>query len=319
MSPLEATIRTCQRWDWATRAGLLVLILAGGFVLGLLPGLVFGAWLGLVVACLPPIFLSRQLFPNRPPEEDERMDFPPAFLAGPQWLLSLYASLGLATMAAAAFVPLAWWRGATPAADDLLWQATVWGSTTAGIAGLGWMVVFGSQAMYHRTIHRGLCELGLKLEEDPGNLDLWYDRGWLWQATGRLDRAAADYSELIWLDAESPENYYHRGIVLCELGDFPAALDDFTTAIELDPDEPSRYIDRAEAHLDAGQGEEAVADFTRAIELDPENPDAYEGRAEALDQLGQRKQAGRDWVKAERLRRRVGPTERGGGFEGEEP
>jgi len=308
---LDSAIRACERWDSLTRGGLLVLLLAGGMVLGVAPFLLAGWWAGAILACVPPALALRRVLRERPKaadDDDLRLELPAPLLAGPQWSLFLYASLGLATLAAAAAVPLVWWQGLSPAADDLIWRATLWGAAAAGLAGIGWAAVFFGQAMFHRTLHLALCELGARLEEDPGNLDLWYDRGWLWQATGRLDRAIADFSELIWLDSESPENYYHRGVVRLEAGDYATAVEDFTAALELDPEEPSRFIDRAEALLEAGQSEEAVADFTRAIELDPENPDAYEGRAEALDQLGERKQAGRDWVKAERLRRRVGPS-----------
>ena len=76
------------------------------------------------------------------------------------------------------------------------------------------------------------------------------------------------------------------------------ALGTYTVAIEINPQNATAYYNRAVAHYGLGNYQEAVDDFSKAIELDPKNGKAYYNRAIVYGALGRNKDAIEDGTRA---------------------
>jgi len=82
----------------------------------------------------------------------------------------------------------------------------------------------------------------------------------------------------------------------------PAKLNDalgpYTVAIEINPQNATAYHNRAVAHYGLGNYHEAIDDFSKAIELEPKNGKAYYNRAIVYGALGKNKDAIEDGTKS---------------------
>ena len=111
-----------------------------------------------------------------------------------------------------------------------------------------------------------------------------------------LDKAIADFSEVIRLTPQEPDAYRDRGVARMSSQDFDGAIADFNEAIRLDPKDSSTFVSRAAAWLSKKQDDKAMADFDEAIRLDPKNADAYLLRASVRGQKGEFDQAIADFT-----------------------
>ncbi len=112
------------------------------------------------------------------------------------------------------------------------------------------------------------------------------ERGYAYQAKGDSDRAIADYTESIRLDASNERAFAARGYVYQIKGDLDRAIADFDQAIALDPRYALAYYNRAHAYKAKGDLDRAIADFSQAIALYPKYRDAYFNRADAYRTKG---------------------------------
>jgi tetratricopeptide (TPR) repeat protein len=115
------------------------------------------------------------------------------------------------------------------------------------------------------------------------------------------ERAIADYSEAIRLDADDADIFLLRGRVRRLIGDDINAIADFSEAIRLDPDYASAFHERGIARSRMGDYENAIADFSEAIKLDPTNRDLYHLRGNAWQAKGDMDRARADRSEAMRL------------------
>jgi tetratricopeptide (TPR) repeat protein len=104
-----------------------------------------------------------------------------------------------------------------------------------------------------------------------------------YSAAQEYDRAIADLSEAILLDADPFFPLLKRADAYVAKGDYDLAISDFDRAVELRQDKESLYL-RGRAHAANGSYEKSIADYDRAIQLDSTYGDALYSRGVSRDQ-----------------------------------
>jgi tetratricopeptide (TPR) repeat protein len=115
---------------------------------------------------------------------------------------------------------------------------------------------------------------------------------------GQLDKAVADFSRALELDAKHAAAWGGRGVAYSALGQLEKAVADYSRAVELDPKFAAAWHSRGIAYGQMGQLDKAVADFSRAIELNPRDATAWANRGNAFRMLGQPDKAVADYSRA---------------------
>lgn len=104
---------------------------------------------------------------------------------------------------------------------------------------------------------------------EPTTAAEFVERGNRYSRNGVYDRAIADYTAAIALDAGLTDAWFNRGVSWYEVGDYAQSIADLTEAIRLNPDDDNYYSRRSLSHLFNDQPEQAQADMdaSEAIRL----------------------------------------------------
>jgi tetratricopeptide (TPR) repeat protein len=94
-----------------------------------------------------------------------------------------------------------------------------------------------------------------------------YNRGIGRHNEGEYDKAVADFTEAIRLDAQFAEAYSNRGGAYVNTGEYGKAIADSSTAIRLDPTLAAAYSNRGLVYRLKGDQAKADADFAKVKEL----------------------------------------------------
>ncbi len=118
---------------------------------------------------------------------------------------------------------------------------------------------------------------------DSEMLALWYvQRGALWADKGDYDRAIADQSTALKLNAKVPQANYYRGAAWSNKGEYERAIADFDAAIKIRADDPVVYHARAIELTVKGDYPRAIADFDKALQLDAKAEGIHFARGRTL-------------------------------------
>lgn len=103
----------------------------------------------------------------------------------------------------------------------------------------------------------------------PATAAEYVARGNRYSRNGVYERAIADYTAAIALDARLADAWFNRGISWYEVGDYAQSIADLTEAILLNPDDDNYYSRRSLSHLFNDQPDQAQADMdaSEAIRL----------------------------------------------------
>jgi lipoprotein NlpI len=137
--------------------------------------------------------------------------------------------------------------------------------------------------------------------ERPELAKAYFVRGLEWAALRNHDRAIADYSTAIELDAKLPDVHYSRALSLSEKGDHERAIADYETAMQLAPKDTKAYLGRAVEWSVTGEYKRAIADYEQVMRLDPKSMDPWFGRGRAHFYAGDFMAAASDFVRAHRM------------------
>jgi lipoprotein NlpI len=176
-----------------------------------------------------------------------------------------------------------------------------------------WMIlgciVAGSIAQAQTTADAELCrsttnpELAIKhctaaIDSRKANNDvqaLWHvQRGVQWAAMGDYDRAIADHSAALKLDAKARHANYYRGAAYSNKGEFERAIADFDAAIQLKADDPVLYHARGIELAVKGEYPRAIADFDKALQLNPKATGVHFARGRTLFYMSEFTRAAND-------------------------
>ncbi len=105
--------------------------------------------------------------------------------------------------------------------------------------------------------------------------ELHVHRGQAYMSKDDHDRALADATEAIRLDAKSAKAFNLRGTALQKKKEHDRAIADFSEAIRLDPGFALAYVNRGDAWDEKGELDRAIADLNEGIRLDPKSARAF--------------------------------------------
>ena len=116
------------------------------------------------------------------------------------------------------------------------------------------------------------------IELNPNSATAYNSRGAYWESEGKLDKAIADYTQAIRLDADDPNGFYNRGNARQKQGDFSGAINDYSAAIQIDAEWHEAYFRRGLAFEKQREFDRAIDDYTEAIKLDPNDAHTFINR-----------------------------------------
>jgi tetratricopeptide (TPR) repeat protein len=105
------------------------------------------------------------------------------------------------------------------------------------------------------------------------------NRGWAALQKNELDKAIADFTEVIRLEPNNAAAFNNRGSAWSEKKEHDKAIADFSEAIRLEPRNVSYYDARGMALGSKKEFAKALSDYNEAIGLDPGYARAYNSRA----------------------------------------
>ena len=120
-------------------------------------------------------------------------------------------------------------------------------------------------------------------ESAPNRAHAYRNRGAAHYDKREFDRAIADFSEAVKIDANVVPQYFalaysRRGLASAEKKDYDRAIVDYSEAIKLNPTSIEVYKDRGVAYGNKNDYDHAIADYSQAIKLDPNYALAYNNR-----------------------------------------
>src|SRR5712671_2388377 len=120
-------------------------------------------------------------------------------------------------------------------------------------------------------------------ESAPNRAHAYRNRGAAHYDKSEFDRAIADFSEAVKIDANVVPPYFalaysRRGLASAEKKDYDQAIADYSEAIKLNPTSIEVYKDRGNTYSNKNDYDRAIADFSQAIKLDPNYALAYNNR-----------------------------------------
>jgi len=139
------------------------------------------------------------------------------------------------------------------------------------------------------------------IARNGNNADYFYNRGWVYEYTGKTDEAEKDYSRAVEIDKKQVDAFYNRGVIYMKKGRYDLAIKDFSEVIGLKPGSADAYCNRGNAYLQIGETEKALKDYTSAIKIAPQDPDLYYNRALLYLSKGEKVKALEDMKEAARL------------------
>ena len=94
----------------------------------------------------------------------------------------------------------------------------------------------------------------------------------------KYERALADFSKAIELDATRAAAYSNRCLVYIQLGNYEKASEDCTIALKFNPNNAEASLNRGMAYFRLGNYPAAISEYNRAIEQQPDDLRAYYNR-----------------------------------------
>ncbi|MCS3727394.1 tetratricopeptide repeat protein [Bradyrhizobium betae] len=153
-----------------------------------------------------------------------------------------------------------------------------------GLSDYGKRVGYGERGFAYQAKgdnDRAIADYTDGLQLDANNVVTLTARGNAYFAKGDLDRAIADYDDVIALDPQYALTYYNRALAYRAKGDIDRLIADCSQAIALYPKYRDAYFNRGYAYQAKGDFDRAIADYDQMIALDPNDEDAYSNRATA--------------------------------------
>jgi len=147
-------------------------------------------------------------------------------------------------------------------------------------------------------------KLDALIKKDSKNIGAFYNRGWMYASKGDVQKAIADYSQVIEIDEEFGDAYYNRGLLYIKMKRDEQAVRDFSKAIEFDSRAFDAYCNRGNVHFKMGKGDLAIKDYTAALKIKPNDGELYHNRSVVYLSIGKKSEAAADSKKAAQLRKK---------------
>ena len=184
------------------------------------------------------------------------------FLSRARWVPALsYASVGLGA---------AFWI-ATPPAHASLWALDYYNT--------------GIRAIDSKDYALARQDLEIAYAYVPGNAEVNFALGLLWQNKGDVKRAETFYQQAIWIDPGYVSAWNNLGVLASKHKAWPYAIEFFDKALEGDSSDAKAHYLRARACAEMGRWDEAKKSIERALSLTP-GQKRFEALAAAIKTRG---------------------------------
>jgi len=145
-------------------------------------------------------------------------------------------------------------------------------------------IAYGNRAYIFyqmRDTTHAIADYTMQIKLKPDVL-AYINRGNAYRDSEQLDRAAADYGEVIRIAPEDARGWRNRGLIRLFQGDNKSGIADYDKALQYDSTDADSWNNRGQAKIRLGDKPGAIADLKKALELYPDLPTARE----ALQKLG---------------------------------
>jgi len=144
-------------------------------------------------------------------------------------------------------------------------------------------------------------ELTEKINKNPNDANLYYNRGLKYNALKEYEKAIADKTMAIQLDPENAKYYNSRGISYSWLRMYEEAVEDHSSAIDKDSKKAVYYNNRGVCYNWLNKIEEAIEDYSKAIKFAPNRAKYYKSRGVCYMYLRENEKALDNYSKAVEL------------------
>jgi serine/threonine protein kinase/Flp pilus assembly protein TadD len=158
----------------------------------------------------------------------------------------------------------------------------------------------GDHAALEMLLAQMLREANKAIGQRPDDLPVRIYRGNVYRTLGELDKAIADFSEVLTRKSDLVEAWRFRGDCYLQKGQWDKAIADFSEAIRLRPDWWF-WHERGYAYLMLQDYARSVADLSKAIELTDHDWGQRFRRGQAYVALGETDKALEDFVRTTEL------------------
>jgi tetratricopeptide (TPR) repeat protein len=98
----------------------------------------------------------------------------------------------------------------------------------------------------------------------------YINRGDAYRDADQLDKAAADYGEVIKLAPTDARGWRNHGLIRLFQGDNKGGVADYDKALQYDPADAFSWNNRGQAKMRMGDKQGAIADLKKALALQPD-------------------------------------------------
>lgn len=128
------------------------------------------------------------------------------------------------------------------------------------------------EAMKDKKYESALIKINEAILLDPTNHLYYYNRGLVYEALGKLDKALDDYEKTISLNGQYEHAIAKLAYELMENDQYDQALSYLTQAIQLNPSNENYYVKRSYIYFHIkNETLKAISDIEKAIQLNPVN------------------------------------------------
>ncbi len=122
---------------------------------------------------------------------------------------------------------------------------------------------------------QSLDRLNASLQQNPQDLDTYFQRGLLHAKLNQNLAAIADYTAIVQLDPNYALAYNNRAVAKLNLKDYWGAYLDYTQVLRINPDRAITHNNRAIVRQHLGDCKGAIADLRIAAELFRQQGDQF--------------------------------------------
>ena len=144
----------------------------------------------------------------------------------------------------------------------------------------------GADYLGKNDIDRAIADFNELIRLDPKFYGAFTNRGEAWRRKGEVISAIADLDRAVALNPRDSIAWFNRGITHSDKGEPEKAISDYNQAIRLKPRDAWYYNNRGNSYGDINDFEHALADYNKAIMLDPKFALAYFNRGTAYRNRG---------------------------------
>lgn len=138
----------------------------------------------------------------------------------------------------------------------------------------------------HHLREVAIHALEKRLEHDPDNVALLFERACLLAESGKFNAAKTAYIQILMLDPAHLGALNNLGTLLYQTGYRTAALTTYHEAVVQHPEDPAGHVNLANLLYENGDYDKACEHYEAALQLAPTHHQAHQGLSYVLTELG---------------------------------